>query len=446
MYDVGWQGSSAWIADQIRRNISASMHALLTSPVRHQAPLRPPNRRSLTFNPTHRRRMIAGVFNPTLEGTGLNKAWQQTTTWLQGSGPVPVAVALEAHGHRWSELWTESENFGLWRASHRGASLANALLAGGGVAKRRAGTGPDPPRAGVGAFTYESGDTYTGSWRNGRRHGVGVYEERATGNSYEGDWVDDARHGRGVLTSGAKDFMYDGDWVHDKRTGNGKSVIRGTETYSGGWKDGEFHGTGVHCDARGNVYDGEFAHGQRQGVGRWKSKAGLEYVGEWRAGHMSGVGQSTDIDGTTYSGEWHEDRYAGEGTLTLPSGARYEGMFREGEKHGPGSLLTAEGDTLEGEWIKSKPQEGDTEWRIRFANGDHYAGTVLDGAPHGAGTYKYSNGDIFTGGWDRGLRHGQGICVFANGEKFEGEWLRDHISYQGKGALTLADGTTHDFA
>lgn len=45
--------------------------------------------------------------------------------------------------------------------------------------------------------------------------------------------------------------------MHDKRTGNGKSVIRGTETYSGGWKDGEFHGRGVHCDARGNVYDGE---------------------------------------------------------------------------------------------------------------------------------------------------------------------------------------------
>jgi len=39
-----------------------------------------------------------------------------------------------------------------------------------------------------------------------------------------------------------------------------------------------------------------------------------------------------------------------------------------------------------------------TEWRIRFANGDDYAGTVMDGAPHGTGTYKYSNGDIFTGG------------------------------------------------
>ena len=60
-----------------------------------------------------------------------------------------------------------------------------------------------------------------------------------------------------MLTSGAKDFLYDGEWVKDKRTGRGNCVIRGRETYSGLWKDGEFHGRGVHCDARGNVYDGE---------------------------------------------------------------------------------------------------------------------------------------------------------------------------------------------
>lgn len=59
------------------------------------------------------------------------------------------------------------------------------------------------------------------------------------------------------MTSGAKDFLYDGDWVKDKRTGKGNCVIRGRETYSGRWKDGEFHGRGVHCDARGDVYDGE---------------------------------------------------------------------------------------------------------------------------------------------------------------------------------------------
>lgn len=73
----------------------------------------------------------------------------------------------------------------------------------------------------------------------------------------QGDWRDGVRHGRGVLTNGAKDFLYDGDWVRDSRTGRGHCVIRGRETYSGGWKDGEFHGKGLHCDAGGNVYDGE---------------------------------------------------------------------------------------------------------------------------------------------------------------------------------------------
>lgn len=73
----------------------------------------------------------------------------------------------------------------------------------------------------------------------------------------KGDWFKDVRHGRGVLTSGARDFLYDGDWLMDKRTGNGNCVIKGRETYSGQWKDGEFHGRGVHCDARGDVYDGE---------------------------------------------------------------------------------------------------------------------------------------------------------------------------------------------
>lgn len=60
-----------------------------------------------------------------------------------------------------------------------------------------------------------------------------------------------------MLTSGAKDFVYDGEWRDDKRMGSGNCVIRGRETYSGQWKDGLFHGRGLHCDAKGNVYDGE---------------------------------------------------------------------------------------------------------------------------------------------------------------------------------------------
>ena len=80
---------------------------------------------------------------------------------------------------------------------------------------------------------YPSGDKYTGQLVEGRRHGRGVYSERATGNKYEGEWKDDLRHGHGVLSSGAHDFWYDGDWMEDKRTGQGHCTIRGRESYTG---------------------------------------------------------------------------------------------------------------------------------------------------------------------------------------------------------------------
>lgn len=175
---------------------------------------------------------------------------------------------------RWAELWTETENFGIWQTSHRLAdtladslttdrrlrstrsypenftasstspnsnghtrtasatptavgahnklddnlaranSIGNAsflksggvsplpigLLCGAGVAAGAAfdgvtngssrgsvkvKKGDGVPESSLEAYTYDSGDVYTGSWSNGKRHGVGVYEERATGNCYE---------------------------------------------------------------------------------------------------------------------------------------------------------------------------------------------------------------------------------------------------------------------
>ncbi|CAM9464356.1 unnamed protein product [Discosporangium mesarthrocarpum] len=319
----------------------------------------------------------------------------------------------------------------------------------GGSDERRGfrGTGPGvaPPRSGMGEWRYSSGDRYTGGWKDSKRHGVGVYEERATGNVYEGDWVSDLRHGRGVMTSGGKDFLYDGEWKEDKRTGRGNCVIRGRETYSGEWLAGEFHGKGVYCDKEGNVYDGEHVRGRREGAGKYTSITKETYVGEWKDGQRWGLGQCTYPDGTVYSGEWRAGQFSGEGTLVQANGERYEGMFQAGLKHGVGSLTTPEGDILEGEWDKSRPMEDGVEWRIRFANGNHYLGQCAGGSPHGQGTCKYANGDVFTGGWVEGLRSGIGICVFANGERFEGDWSEDNISFQGKGELTLADGTTHDF-
>jgi hypothetical protein len=62
---------------------------------------------------------------------------------------------------------------------------------------------------GSGSFLYRSGDTYTGSWKLGRRHGFGTFQLsplRARqdfltlqhGVKYEGMWMNGARHGEGI--------------------------------------------------------------------------------------------------------------------------------------------------------------------------------------------------------------------------------------------------------
>lgn len=93
-----------------------------------------------------------------------------------------------------------------------------------------------------------------------------------------------------------------------------------------------------------------------------------------------------------------------------------------------------------------------SQWRVSFSNGDEYVGGIVAATsaerhvlPHGEGTYKYHNGDVYTGAFVSGLRCGAGLAIFANGERFAGQWADDAISLLGKGTLTLADGTTHEY-
>ena len=70
----------------------------------------------------------------------------------------------------------------------------------------QSGKGGRRPRAvpsnGTHTFDYGDGNSYTGEWENGLRHGRGVFIEASTGNRYDGEWVGDQRHGQGILTTG----------------------------------------------------------------------------------------------------------------------------------------------------------------------------------------------------------------------------------------------------
>ena len=79
-----------------------------------------------------------------------------------------------------------------------------------------------------GCYTWPSGNTFSGQWQNGKRHGLGV-ETRGRW-IYRGEWNQGLKGRYGVrasLTSGAK---YEGTFSSGLQDGYG------TETYADGGK------------------------------------------------------------------------------------------------------------------------------------------------------------------------------------------------------------------
>ena len=75
---------------------------------------------------------------------------------------------------------------------------------------------------GFGEFAYAgdlAGAHYEGDWKDGKRHGKGVFES-ADGDRYQGAWRGDVRHGRGTYTHPAG-FTYKGLWQSDMPHGKG---------------------------------------------------------------------------------------------------------------------------------------------------------------------------------------------------------------------------------
>jgi hypothetical protein len=303
----------------------------------------------------------------------------------------------------------------------------------------------ETPKSGSHVFTYPNGDVYEGDFCNYQREGEGILTERSTGNVYDGSWKKDLRHGHGILMSGTRDFIYDGNWEQDMRTGYGNCVIRDCESYAGEWKNNQFHGMGKYSDAEGNIYEGEFSFGKKHGAGKEEYAYKKEiYRGEWQNGQRHGIGDATYPDGSIYSGGWMHDQRHGEGTLTLASGEKYIGQFRHGIKEGPGVWISVSGITKEGTWMNDIAVDGD--WTIQFPDGSKYTGNCVRGRPHGRGVCKYANDDLYDGQWVNGKRHGFGLGFFANGESFEGEWENNHVALNGRGKLTLSDGTVHVYS
>ena len=68
---------------------------------------------------------------------------------------------------------------------------------------------PNLKRNGKGIYYYNvppfKGDKYDGDWKDGNKHGKGIYYD-ANGNKYDGDWKDDYMHGEVIYYTNGKRF------------------------------------------------------------------------------------------------------------------------------------------------------------------------------------------------------------------------------------------------
>ena len=103
-----------------------------------------------------------------------------------------------------------------------------------------------------GVQIYADGSKYEGEWREGLKHGEGIFTWN-DGRSYVGEYKNDKKHGRGTYTW-TNGCEYSGQWRNGKQHGEGTYIQISKPPRYGTWKDGfvvKWHDTKTQENYRG---------------------------------------------------------------------------------------------------------------------------------------------------------------------------------------------------
>lgn len=316
----------------------------------------------------------------------------------------------------------------------------------------------------IGKYTFGQGskfpgDTYTGSLRNSRWHGVGTYQH-SNGERYVGQFKNGKPIGYGARTYVDGD-KYIGESNGEAANGWGIHKSNGISEYIGEFLNDKYHGWGVYTLINGDRHIGEFINGEATGQGVWITSKGDEYVGEFLVGEYHGHGKYTYKNGTVVEGEWAKGKFL-YARNTRPSkqatsnpylkpfcltsnsrnncfdefkvkaGGRYVGEFLRDEASGKGVFLFPSGAVYVGEFLNDAFHG---KGLYAFPKGDRFAGEYKDNKINGIGIYAYSeaggySGDVFVGQHKNGVQDGLGHYIFGPnskwaGDSFSGEYKND---------------------
>ena len=167
---------------------------------------------------------------------------------------------------------------------------------------------------------WKNNDVYEGEFKNGKRHGEGIY-------FYENE------------------FFYIGDWKKDKIDGEkGIFIKNNNEAYIGKWENGEI----IEGNYRqSNIYikkeiilSTEFFDENYKGILNKiiGNKDVVHYEGTFKDWKFNGKGKYINKNGDIYEGEFKDNKYNGYGKMIYKNGDKYEGQWKNGKKHGEGTM------------------------------------------------------------------------------------------------------------
>ena len=217
--------------------------------------------------------------------------------------------------------------------------------------------------SGKGSFYFDTGESYTGTWKTNEMSGNGTFAY--TTGTYNGEFTSNKRNGSGTFTwtNGSK---YTGSWSNDKLNGEGILKYDGI-TYTGTFKDNAFESgkidfsteTGIYkltaengklsnkldvTFTSGNTYSGEYSGNAISGNGTMDFANVGKYVGGFSDGKRNGSGTFTWVDGSRYDGQWSNDAMNGQGTYNIDSSTYLKGTFVNGTLNGTFTYHNSEGN------------------------------------------------------------------------------------------------------
>jgi len=199
-----------------------------------------------------------------------------------------------------------------------------------------------------------------------------------------------------------------------------ENAIWGWYDYGNEEEDGKYLGEIKNLKPDGS---GAYTYGK----GKWE---GDKYEGQWKRGNFNGHGTYTRSDGHKFVGEWKNNvlndftEYDKYGIIVRKYVNGVKVMLAQKtplNKKRERGILFRDGPRI-------KWEEGGKKW---FTTGDEktqgkYEGEILEGIPHGQGTYYWFNVNRYEGGWEYGLFDGQGTYYsYPSGVKVVGEFRRD---------------------